>query len=111
MLNTVILHCMSVKKFRWSKDYESAEEELIELLERKNITAHRVHVDPHEEMQLTTITLPAQLWLAEGSCTLDIATRHYSMQPGDAIEIPEDIDISGTSGMTGCAYYWNSTKH
>ena len=110
MLNTVILQHMNAKKFRWSKDYESAEEELIELFQRKKIDAHRVHVDPHEEMQLTAIPLPVQLWLAEGSCALDVATRHYSMQPGDAIDLPHNTDVSGMSGMTGCAYYWNSTK-
>ena len=102
---------MSVKKFRWSKDYESAEEELITLLQRKNITAHRVHVDPHEDMELNKLKLPVQIWLAEGSCTISVSTQHYSLQPGDAIDIPHDSDISGNSGMTGCAYYWNSAKH
>jgi hypothetical protein len=106
-LNTVILHDMSAKKFRWSKDYESAEEELIELFERKNIDAQRFHVEPHQPIELKNDSNKFQLWCAEGSFIIDIDSRSYSMQPGDAMDIIDTKEISATSGMTGCAYYIN----
>jgi hypothetical protein len=95
---------MPVRKFRWSKDYESAEEELIHLLDRKSIHATRIHVEPHEKISIP-ITHSIHIWCAEGSFTLNINTVHFSMQPGDALDIPDRVDVSGQSGMTGCAFY------
>ena len=106
MLNTVILQRMKLRKFRWSKDYESAEEELIELLGRKHIEARRIHVEPHEELH-RTFTQSGQIWCAEGSFIIKINDTTFSMQPGDALDIPHDSKMSGMSGMTGCAYYLN----
>jgi len=95
---------MPVRKFRWSKDYESAEEELIQLLERKSIQATRIHVEPHEKI-FVPIAHSRHVWCAEGSFTLKINTVQFSMQPGDALDILDQADVTGQSGMTGCAFY------
>lgn len=104
MLNTVILQTMTPRKFRWSKDYESAEEELIQLFHAKHIQAKRIHIEPDEHFSHKLVQ-PSHLWCAEGSCTISVSGVVISMQPGDALDIPKDTTLDGTGGMTGCAYY------
>ena len=96
---------MSIRKYRWSKDYESAEEELVELLTWRNIDAIR-HVK-EEEIRFTdsTETEPVRLWCAEGSFLVHTKDKNVSMQPGDTIEIPKGQTYEVQTGIAGCIYY------
>ena len=96
---------MQAQKFRWSKVYESSEEELIELLEAQGIVAKRHTIEEFLEFGPQTAVLNTTLWCAEGSFTLYIGQKKFSMQPGDGINIPKNTEYKASAGMSGCAYY------
>lgn len=95
----------NIRKFRWSKDYESAEEELIALLEWRNIEHIRVIDKEYEEYAITSKDEHVRLWCAEGSFTLSIKDSSISMQPGDAVDILPQSECTLLSGIAGCVYY------
>lgn len=101
---------MQVRKFRWSRVYESAEEELVELLARKRLPAQRWAAEDGEE---STKTYPAdtQLWCAEGQLTCTVQGKTYSMQPGDALDVPAVLQCTLRSGFGGCVYYESAAVH
>lgn len=96
---------MNPRKYRWSKHYESAEEELLEYLTAKNIDAERwvgrereafgPHVEPHD----------IKIWCAEGSIVYTIDNKPYSLQPGDTLEIPANNYYEAAAGISGCVCY------
>ncbi len=96
---------MSPKKFRWSKVYESSEEELIELLAAQDISAERFAAEEFHVFGKQQFKENTTLWCAEGSFTLFFAEKKFSMQPGDGIHIPASLEYGATAGMSGCAYY------
>jgi len=96
---------MQVRKTRWSKVYESSEEELVAFLQARNTTATRwtaVEFEALPEQRLDTNTT---IWLAEGSAKFTVSNVGYSMQPGDAIDLPAGTALNITAGMSGCVCY------
>jgi mannose-6-phosphate isomerase class I len=95
---------MQPKKSRWSKVYESSEEELVEFLASRKITAQRLSLTEFE-----TATLPAgssqALWCAEGSMTVRVTGAKISLQPGDSVQLPNSTEIELLAGISGCVYY------
>lgn len=96
---------MSIRKFRWSKDYESAEEELLNIFKARNIEAKRVVEDPELDLSQQLSNLPVRLWCAEGSFYVITPEQTISMQPGDAIDITIGTQYQIHTGLTGCIYY------
>lgn len=100
---------MNVRKFRWSKDYESAEEELQEFFKKKNISAVQMQGHPGTQLDNQTHSKINRIWCAEGSFYVAVDNSQISMQPGDALEIPPNIPYSITAGITGYVCYRSET--
>lgn len=97
---------MSIKKLRWSKVYESSEEELLELFNSMSIDAKRFELDAFEDSSLEIDNSDITIWCAEGSFELN---KSISMQPGDYAIIQGRSDsLLIASGIAGCAYYISS---
>ena len=96
---------MKLQKFRWSKVYESQEEELLELLAAQGVTSERTHADEFHDFGEQTYDQNTTLWCAEGSFKITVGNKTFSMQPGDGITIPADTKTSSAAGMSGCAFY------
>jgi mannose-6-phosphate isomerase class I len=96
--------CMSLKKYRWSKVYESAEEELQEFLAARNITAQRHDVEAYDE-QTIQATGAARIWGVEGTASFTADGKRYSMQPGDVLELPANTACTVTTGLSNFAWY------
>jgi quercetin dioxygenase-like cupin family protein len=96
---------MQIRKFRWSKVYESAEEELIALLDAKNLQATRWDGEDGEEVIDRQFTADTQLWCAEGQLICTIQNKTYSLQPGDALDVPAGTVVTIHVGFGGCATY------
>lgn len=100
---------MKLQKFRWSKVYESQEEELNELLEAQGITAERWHADEFHIFDERTYEHDTTLWCAEGSFKITAGNKTFSMQPGDGITVPAGTTTTAVAGMSGCACYEATT--
>ena len=96
---------MSFKKYRWSKDYEAAEEELEKLLARLGHDLNRWELAAGERLPLQQRQNPRRLWCAEGSVTLVIAGKSIGLQPGDAITIDPSQSVAGVAGVAGVVCY------
>lgn len=96
---------MDMRKYRWSKTYESAEEELLSLFQVKKITGERTVLDPYDALDDQQAANGCHVWCAEGSLTVVTATKRVPLQPGDALAIPANTDFSILAGLSGCAYY------
>jgi len=96
---------MQIRKTRWSKVYESSEEELVTWLQSRNIQTTRWMAAEFEQLEVRTLPIPTDLYLAEGSAKLQADTTTYSLQPGDTIHFPANTKISLTAGMSGCVCY------
>ena len=96
---------MQIRKSRWSKVYESAEEELVGLLERKHISARRWAAEEYEEIGTAQFPADMQLWCAEGQLMCTVDKKPYSLQPGDVLDIPAAVDYSIRVGFGGCVCY------
>lgn len=101
---------MQLHKYRWSRTYESAEEELTDIFESENITANREHHDDQEEIPNLHASEDLHIWCVEGSLTVSAQSTHVSLQPGDALDIPANTSYSILSGYSGCAYYTSLPK-
>jgi hypothetical protein len=99
---------MSYKKFRWSKVYESSEEELIDFLHARNIDSSRVHMDAGTEQLNLHTDAATTIWCAEGSLAIKAESFSVSLQPGDALRLDDAIVYSTYSGLTDCGYYLTS---
>jgi hypothetical protein len=100
---------MKLQKFRWSKVYESQEEELLDFLKARGVTAERSVVDEFEVFGPRDISRPTTLWCAEGSASFVLDVSTISMQAGDAIHIPADTKLVVRAGMSGCVCYEATT--
>ena len=104
---------MQLRKYRWSKHYESAEEELVDLLAAKRIDATRWAVEPMDVLAPQTKQYDKQVWCAEGSIIYMVnGNERFSLQPGDTLEIPANSMHEATAGMAGCVCYeWPSAEN
>jgi len=98
---------VNFRKYRWSRDYESAEEELVNLLLAKRITATRWTADADVIFEPQYRQQDVRLWCVEGSIKYVIDNKLVSMQPGDALDIPSGAVYTATCGFSGCAVYEN----
>ena len=105
MRNYEILIVMDLRKYRWSKDYESAEEELESLFAAMNITAERWTLESGQAFPPQTCALDKRLWCAEGSLMLTVNGKPISLQPGDAVDLPAYMTHETVAGISGCACY------
>jgi quercetin dioxygenase-like cupin family protein len=96
---------MELKKYRWSRDYESAEEELHTLFEAKKITAERWTAEEFQLFEPHTHEYDKKLWCAEGSIMFLVDGKRFSLQPGDALDLPANTMHEATAGITGCVCY------
>ena len=96
---------MNVRKYRWSRHYESAEEELQALLHAKNIEAERWAASEYEDFKPHTHKLDKQLWCVEGSIEFTIDARKVTLQAGDALELPANTIHEAKAGFSGCVCY------
>jgi mannose-6-phosphate isomerase class I len=99
---------MQPKKARWSKVYESSEEELVEFLGSRKIAAQRLTLAEFETATLPAEATPPTLWCAEGSMTVRGAGAKVSMQPGDSVQLPANSELELFAGISGCVYYESS---
>ena len=96
---------MSTQKFRWSRVYESSEEELMSLFAARNLTAQQVNAEAGSEPLEHTTKASMTLWCAEGSLTLYAEQSYISLQPGDAVRIDAKTSYSLTPGISGFICY------
>lgn len=95
---------MNPKKYRWSKVYESAEEELLEFLKSRDITAERHDLEAYEE-QAIRIGSNTRIWGVEGTAAFTIDGKRYSMQPGDVLELPAGTECDVSTSLSNFAWY------
>lgn len=96
---------MNTRKFRWSKDYESAEEELVDLLAWRKIDAKRWTASDNEVLKYKESDDTVRLWCAEGSFVVKVGDESISMQPGDGLDIPAGHFFEIHTGIAGCICY------
>jgi quercetin dioxygenase-like cupin family protein len=100
-----ILVYMKLQKFRWSKVYESPEEELVTFLKARNIHAERSAFEPFQVAEQQSLDQDTTIWCAEGSLTAHINGDAISLQPGDALRIPAHTPYQMNAGMSGYSCY------
>lgn len=93
------------QKFRWSKFYESAEEELIIFLRGRNVQAERISAEAMTETLQQVSETGFTVWCAEGSVVIRQGSRSISLQPGDALGLDADTPYDIIAGMTGYVCY------
>lgn len=99
---------MNVQKSRWSKVYESSEEELVQLLSGKNIPAERWEAEAGETFDPHSHSYHKRLWCAEGSIVFTVTEdteRSIRLQAGDRLDLPANTTHSAVAGLQGCACY------
>ncbi len=96
---------MQLKKYRWSRDYESAEEELLQMFITKKIASQRWTAEGDEVLAPRVHALDRKLWCAEGSIIFTVNGKNISLQAGDALDIPAYTVHSALGGFSGCAVY------
>lgn len=102
---------MKLRKYRWSRDYESAEEELIDFLRNRNIETERWHAEAGEMFNAHSHPKDKRLWCAEGSIILTVTdpetntTKPISLQPGDSLELPAGTIHQAIAGISGVVCY------
>ncbi|MET1033603.1 MAG: hypothetical protein ABWX94_03825 [Candidatus Saccharimonadales bacterium] len=96
---------MKLQKFRWSKVYESNEEELIEWLAARSVTAKRLSVEAFDSSSFEGSNTETTIWCAEGSLTFRMGDSSLSIQAGDGLRIPISTPFSMDAGMVGYVLY------
>ncbi|CAN5121607.1 hypothetical protein BH09PAT3_BH09PAT3_6000 [soil metagenome] len=96
---------MTLQKFRWSKVYESSEEELTTLLEKRKITAERIAAETSDIPVSQTHDKDSTVWCAEGSLAVRTDNNTTALQPGDALQIPANTVYELRPGITGYVCY------
>jgi quercetin dioxygenase-like cupin family protein len=96
---------MQLRKYRWSRHYESAEEELQSFLAAKNLDAVRWTAEAGDEFATQRVDHHRLLFCAEGSLSLTADGKAFSLQPGDALELPAGTDHHATAGLAGVVCY------
>jgi mannose-6-phosphate isomerase class I len=93
------------KKFRWSKVYESSEEELVLFLQSRNLQARRINADSMTEAVQQTAESERTLWCAEGSLSVQQESTITPLQPGDAVRVATNAPYTLTPGIAGYVCY------
>ena len=96
---------MEPQKYRWSRVYESSEEELVDLLKSQNVAAERWHADEFHDFGEQAFETDTTLWCADGSIIFMVAGKRVSVQAGDAIQFPASYSFTAVAGMSGCTMY------
>jgi mannose-6-phosphate isomerase class I len=96
---------MPNKKFRWSKVYESSEEELIDFLQRRGLESLRITADESSVKARQIMEHDFTVWCAEGSLVLKQDTATVSLQPGDAIPVSANVPYDLVAGISGYVCY------
>ena len=96
---------MTLRKYRWSRNYESAEEELIKLLAAKNIKAVRWIGEEFSDYPAKSYTFDKQIWCVEGSIVFMVTSKDITLQAGDTLDIPADTTYSAKAGFSGVVCY------
>jgi quercetin dioxygenase-like cupin family protein len=96
---------MQLRKYRWSKHYESAEEELAGLLQARHVPADRWTAEAGEEFAPHSHAEDKTLWCADGTIVFTISGKEYSLQPGDTLDIPANTVHQATVGLFGAVCY------
>jgi len=96
---------MQLRKYRWSRHYESAEEELFDFLKVRNIQAERQDIEAGDSIAPRAHDRDVQIFCAEGSVSLRAGGKVFSLQPGDSLDLPANTIYEATAGMTGVVYY------
>ncbi len=96
---------MSNKKIRWSKVYESSEEELVEFLRVRNLQAQRTTAEESSTQLQHKSEHDFTIWCAEGSLVLRQDAASISLQPGDAVHVDALVPYDLLAGMTGYVCY------
>ena len=99
---------MGTQRFRWSKVYESSEEELVAFLQARNIHATRFMSDVSGEQVRQTAEADSTIWCAEGSFVIHVGSTKISLQPGDAVRIDAGATYNLHAGISGFVYYLSS---
>ena len=89
---------MIVRKYRWSRDYESAEEELRHFLESRQYQTTRWEATTHSVFAAHEHTYHKKLWCAEGSIQFSVGDKRYSLQSGDALDLPAGTMHTAVAG-------------
>jgi quercetin dioxygenase-like cupin family protein len=101
---------MELRKYRWSRVYESSEEELLPWLASKNIKAERWTAAEDETIEPHAHSEDTHLFCAEGLIKVEAGGKIFSLQPGDALDIPANTTYSAHVGFGGCACYESPTQ-
>lgn len=102
---------MTLRKYRWSRDYESAEEELLRFLHNRNIDTERWHAEAGEKFEPHYHAQDKRLWCAEGSIIMTVTdpatntAKPISMQPGDSLDLPAGTVHEAVAGISGVVCY------
>jgi quercetin dioxygenase-like cupin family protein len=96
---------MILRKYRWSRNYESAEEELVALLANKNVKATRWVGEEFEDFEQHEHEYDKQLWCVEGSIVVVINDKEITLQAGDTLDIPSGTDHKAKAGFSGVVCY------
>ena len=96
---------MQLRKYRWSKHYESAEEELQRFLQDRDIQAERWDAEAGETFAPHSHDYHKKLYCAEGSLSLTANGQTFSLQPGDGLDLPADTIHHAQAGLAGAVCY------
>lgn len=96
---------MSIRKFRWSKVYESTEEELTDFFASRNIHAVEFQAEAFDKAEPRELDHESTIWCAEGSGSITVDSKTISMQPGDAFVIPAGTAFTIAAGLSGYICY------
>jgi hypothetical protein len=96
---------MDIQKFRWSKVYESSEEELLALLQSRRIEPARIEAEEFTKQTQPAADGPTTIWCAEGSLVLRSGSTSLSLQPGDGVRIGAGVAYDLDAGISGYVCY------
>lgn len=94
-----------MQKFRWSRVYESSEEELTALLAARGITAKQIAAEADSDDVVHQTKWESTIWCAEGSLTVITSGSATSLQPGDALRVPASTACTLQAGLSGYTCY------
>lgn len=92
-------------KFRWSRVYESTEEELLDFLAARSIDAQRVHLAEFTQTEGTVAGQDTVFYCVDGSMNITIDKDKIAIQAGDAVTARQGQSYFIDAGLTGCTYY------
>lgn len=101
---------MILQKSRWSRHYESSEEELLARIESSRISTERWAATEYEVFVDKLILKDTTLWCVEGSMTFKVINREIVLQAGDRLDIPAHTSYQAIAGLSGAVCYKTVTN-